>query len=100
TLDLVDTLVLADNPAPADAKGRAYDKAAYYVNLKAWVQRGGNLVLTDRALHAHETMGVVPAGSVTDIGVYQPYSNVTDLSDPMVAGLRPNARQLVEAATL
>ena len=100
TLDLVDTLVLADNPAPADAKGRAYDTGAYYANLKAWVQRGGNLVLTDHALHALETLGVVPAGAVTDINVYQPYANVTDLTHPLAKGLRANARQLVEAAIL
>ena len=32
--------------------------------------------------------------------MYQPYSDIQDLEHPMVKGLRPNARQLVEAALL
>ena len=52
-LDAVDTLVLADTALPARPAGpRASTRAAYYANLKAWVQRGGNLVLTDKAIHA------------------------------------------------
>lgn len=96
-LDRVDTLALADIVAPQDALGRSYDQAAYLANLRAWVERGGNLVLTDKALHALEDMGVVPSGSVKDINVYQPYSNFVDFDHPMLAGLRPNARQLSEA---
>lgn len=99
-LDAVDTLVLADVALPRDADGRSIDAAAYYANLKAWVDRGGNLVLTDRALHAMEEMGVVAKGKVTDIKVYQPYANIKDFTSSMVKGLRPNARQLVEAAIL
>src|SRR3954452_877847 len=100
TLDAVDTLVLADNSLPRDTAGRSVDPTAYYANLKAWVQRGGNLVLTDRALHALEDMGVLAKGKVTDIKVYQPYANIKDFTNGMVKGLRPNARQLVEAAIL
>jgi hypothetical protein len=99
-LDRLDSLVLADVALPKDAKGRAVDRAAYFRNLKAWVERGGNLVLTDRALHALVELGVVEDGAVEDITVYQPYSDIEDFSDPLVAGLRANARQLVEAAIL
>ena len=99
-LDVVDTLVLADVAAPADPQGRSYDTAAYYANLKAWVERGGNLVLTDKALHALGDLGIVPADSITDINVYQPYANFQDFEHPMTEGLRSNAHQLVEAATL
>jgi hypothetical protein len=100
TLDVVDTLVLADVPAPADAQGRTYDPAAYYANLRAWVERGGNLVLTDKALHALADLGFVSADAIQDINVYQPYANFQDFDHPMTAGLRSNARQLVEAAAL
>jgi zinc carboxypeptidase len=99
-LNAVDTLVLADVPAPKDARGRRYKKKAYYKNLGAWVKRGGNLVLTDRALHALGKLGVVPPAAVQDIHVYQPYANFQDFGHPMTEGLRPNARQLVEAAVL
>ena len=99
-LNAVDTLVLADVPAPKDTRGRRYKKKAYFKNLGAWVKRGGNLVLTDKALHALGKLGVVPADAVQDINVYQPYANFLDFEHPMTEGLRPNARQLVEAATL
>jgi hypothetical protein len=99
-LDTLDSLVLADVALPKDAKGRPVDRAAYFRNLKAWVNRGGNLVLTDRALHSLVDLGLLEDGAVEDIGVYQPYSDIRDFTDPMVAGLRANARQLVEAAIL
>ena len=100
TLDAVDSLVLADKALPKDADGRAVDAAAYYANLQAWVKRGGNLVLTDGALHALAPLQVVPATAVKDVKVYQPYANITDFSSSLVEGLRSNARQLVEAAIL
>ena len=96
-LDQFDSLVIADVLVPEDPQGRSVDTAAYFQNLRAWVERGGNLVLTDKALHALETMEVLQAGAVKDITVYQPYSNFQDLEHPMVAGLRGNARQLSEA---
>jgi hypothetical protein len=100
TLDALDTLVLADVALPVDPDGRAVDAGAYYANIRSWVDRGGNLVLTDRAVHALADLGVLPAGSTQDIRVYQPYSDIIDFSHPLVAGLRRNARQLVEAAIL
>jgi hypothetical protein len=99
-LDQVDTLVLADVPLPQDPQGRSVDPASYFANVRAWVERGGNLVLTDKALHALGPMGVVPASAVQNVQVYQPYANIRDLSHAMVAGLRSNARQLVEATLL
>ena len=94
SLNHLDTLVLADIVVPAEG---SYDPAAFYANLKSWVESGGNLVLTDRSLHVLEGIGFVPAGSVTDIKVYQPYANIADHDHPMVEGLRGNARQLAEA---
>jgi hypothetical protein len=99
-LDRLDTLVLADVAMPIDTKGRPVDKAAYFANVKSWVERGGNLVLTDKALHALEEMGLVEAGAVKDITVYQPYANFKDFEHPMTKGLKTNARQLVEAPAL
>ena len=94
SLNHLDTLVLADIVVPAEG---SYDPAAFYANLKSWVESGGNLVLTDRSLHVLEGIGFVPAESVTDIKVYQPYANIADPDHPMVEGLRGNARQLAEA---
>ena len=96
-LDQFDSLVIADVLVPQDPQGRTVDTTAYFENLKDWVERGGNLVLTDKALHALEAMGLLEPGQVKDITVYQPYSNFQDLEHPMVEGLRGNARQLSEA---
>ena len=98
--DYADTLVLADVPAPDDAKGRSYDRGTYYANIKSFVQRGGNLVLTDRAIHALGELGVVAKDAVKDVGVYQPYVNIRPIEHGLIRGLRGNARQLVEAAIL
>ena len=100
TLDQLDTLVLADLALPKDADGRAVDAAAYYKNLRSWVERGGNLVLTDKGIHALEKMGVVEDGAVTDTTVYQPFADFQDFEHPLASGLRANARQLVECAIL
>jgi len=99
-LNAVDSLVLADVPLPLDTRGGSVNTAAYYRNIKSWVERGGNLVLTDRALHALGALAVVPDAAVQDVKVYQPYANIMDFGHPLVEGLRPNARQLVEAAIL
>jgi len=99
-LDQVDTLVLADTTAPADPRGRTVRRSAYFAALRKWVEKGGNLVLTDRALHALVDMNVVRREAVSDQPVYLPYTNFADFEHPMTQGLRPNARQLVEAAPL
>ncbi len=99
-LDALDTLVLADVALPKDSKGRPVDTAAYYRNLGSWVGRGGNLVLTDKAIHALGDLGLIDADKVKDLKVYQPYTDFKDFTDPLAKGLRKNARQLVEAAVL
>lgn len=100
-LDVVDTLVLADVAAPADPDGRAYDEAAYYGNIRSWVERGGNLVLTDRAVHSLGALDVVDASAVTDVQPYMPLlDEIADFEHPLVEGLRPNASQLVESPPL
>ncbi|MGH2545410.1 MAG: M14 family zinc carboxypeptidase [Actinomycetota bacterium] len=38
---------------------------AYFANLRSYADGGGNLVLTDAALNALPSMGLVPAGSIT-----------------------------------
>jgi hypothetical protein len=99
-LDQFDTLMIADVAFPEDALKRTVDRTAFFGNIRSWVERGGNLVLTDRALHALADMGIVPADSVADVKVYQPYANIADFEHPMVQGLRGNSRQLSEATLI
>ena len=99
-LDHVDTLVLADITVPRDAKSRPVNRTSYFANIKSWVERGGNLVLTDRGIHAAGSMGLLPASAITDTTVYQPNATSIDFEHPLAAGLRGNAKQLVEAPIL
>ncbi|HVE98672.1 MAG TPA: hypothetical protein VNA12_05775 [Mycobacteriales bacterium] len=99
-LDQVDTLVLADIALPRDAKNRPVNAAKYYANIKSWVERGGNLVLTDRGVPVAGTLGVVPADAIADETVYQPNATSINFEHALTAGLRGNAKQLVEAAIL
>jgi hypothetical protein len=99
-LNRFDTVVLADAPMPPDEHRRPINQHRYYSNLREWVQKGGNLVLTDRALHALDDLKVLEAAAITDIRVYQPFANFVDFEHELAQGLRPNARQLVEAAIL
>jgi uncharacterized repeat protein (TIGR01451 family) len=70
-LQAFDSLVVVNEalPAYADAAGSPLDltddeRQRYFANLRTYAESGGNLVLTDGALKALETLGVVPAGAV------------------------------------
>ncbi len=89
-LDQVDSLVVADMTLPARA----------WANLKGWVQRGGNLVLTDAAVKGLGDLGVVEPDALEEIQVYLPFANFATFDHPLSKGLRPNARQLVESAVV
>ena len=131
-LDDFDTIVIADDallpgyredPATASqgvldlppTRYTAQDRDALAGALQAFVQAGGNLVLSDDALRALEWMDVVPAGSVDRRGVYAGHvSFTTDGGDtdtydhPLAAGIdQPgsaegvgNRRQVVEPIPL
>jgi Zinc carboxypeptidase len=99
-LNGLDVFVAPDMIRPLDARGRSAAAKPYFKNLKSWVNRGGTLVLTDRALEGLAKLGVVPKSAVQNINVYQPYADILDFEHPMVARLRPNARQLVETIPL
>ena len=96
SLDALDSIVIADEIAPADPEGRAYDRAAYVAALHDWVERGGNLVLTDSAIRLLSEIGAIPDANIRQVNVYQPYANFPDHGHPMLKGLRANARQLAE----
>jgi hypothetical protein len=100
SLDQVDSLVLADKALPADTAGRKVDAKAYYAALKAWVRRGGNLVLTDGAVPALADLGIVDKAAISKLAVYAPYANFVAGEHPLKKGLRANARQLVETPIL
>jgi hypothetical protein len=71
SLSAFDSLVVVNEALPEYANEAGdplgltdADRVAYFANLKAFAEGGGNLVLTDGALVALEKLGVVPFGSV------------------------------------
>ena len=74
-LDGVESYVLADDPAPGVARS---DLARWYAALKAYADRGGNLVLTDHALDALAPLGVVDAAALIKGNEYGGWISFTD----------------------
>lgn len=60
----LDTLVMINPGLPVDPDG-AFDQAAAIARIRAWVEGGGNLILTDEALTLLDEFGIVQASSVT-----------------------------------
>ena len=96
----IDVFVAPDKVRPLTAQLREAPVKRYFRNLKAWVNAGGTLVLTDRAILALHKMDVVAKAAVQNINVYQPHTDIVDFEHHMVQRLRPNARQLVETIPL
>lgn len=65
TLASLDTFVVSGGPFPRDRKGRPAPKKRVVRALKGFVEGGGNLVLTDRALKLLPRLGIVPTAAVT-----------------------------------
>lgn len=82
--------------------GSAYKTlgAADVARIKAWVEAGGNLVLTDESLQMLEALGVVAEGSVDVHEVYAGATNFVDPEHPLVQGTRGLARETFEPVPL
>lgn len=97
-LDTVATYVLADDPAPGVSDG---DRAKWFGLLKAFAERGGTLVLTDKALAALDPLGIVPAKAIVHGREYGGWVSFTDADNlptmeklPLTTGMdRPGAAE-------
>lgn len=122
-LDGLDTLVVANDLGRSGflSSELGLDDAqveAYFANLAAFAEAGGNLVLTDGALHALADLGVVESGAVADqsglAGFYgfnvegdtltyedpETYPLARGVDLPGAAENTPGNRQAVEPTTL
>ncbi|MBW3664544.1 MAG: hypothetical protein KY469_15695 [Actinobacteria bacterium] len=90
-LDGVDTLVITNRDVPrvADEAGNLseVDTEAFWPAVKAFAEGGGTVVLTDEALEGLETMGVVPADSVTRVTQYAGEVKQIDTDHPLLTGV-------------
>jgi hypothetical protein len=90
-LDGVRSYVLADDAAPGVAPA---DRERWFGALKAFVQRGGNLVLTDHALDALVPLGIVPQKALTKGPHYAGWISFTDTDNQATYGRFPLTRGL------
>jgi hypothetical protein len=91
-----DSLVLANDPMPAGTKVKRY-----YRVLRSWVERGGNLVVTDAAVNALPQMGLIPQAAIDSVGRYVGYVDFgDDRSHELEANLRGVARQTYDSVPI
>jgi hypothetical protein len=83
-----DSIVLANDAMP---EGNSED--GWYAKLRAWVEAGGNLIVTDAAAAAFPKLGVVPSSAITVDKHYVGFVDFTDRTHPLNKGLRGVARQ-------
>lgn len=92
---LYDVLVVAGSAAKK-LEGRADAVAA----LKAFVEKGGKLVLTDEALKLLAPLGLVADGDVESVLAYSGYTDLVDVTGDLAQGLRGRPRQTYGARDL
>ncbi len=95
-LKRLDSIVLANDAMPE--KG---NEKRYFGNLKKWVEKGGNLIVTDAAVSALVDLGVLKKG---DVSVTKHYvGSVEDFVDrehPLNKGLRGVASQTYDTVPI
>jgi len=94
-LDGYDNLVI-----PGSAAERILDDEQAAEQLRGFVEDGGNLVLTDRALELLAPLGVVDESDVQERIAYAGHTDFEDREHPLADGVRGLARQLYEPVPL
>lgn len=85
---------------PGSAYRAIENDTAAQAAIKAWVERGGRLVLTDEAMRMLEPLGLAGEGSVDVLLGYAGATNFVDREHPLAAGIRGLARETFEPVPL
>jgi hypothetical protein len=99
-LDHLDTLVVANTALPSDATGASVTPQRYYANLRHFVEAGGNLVLTDRAVEALREMNLVGADAIKAGTAYVGYIDVQDHNSELTKGRNSLEHQTYDPISL
>jgi hypothetical protein len=94
-LRFYDSVVLANDAMPEPG-----DEAKWFQELKAWVEAGGNLIVTDAAAPALAKLGLVEAAAITSEKHYVGFAQFTDRSHPLNANLRGVASQTYDTVPI
>ena len=93
-LEGLDSLVIVSPRIPEDPAGRAVDEGASIAALRAFVEGGGNLILTDGALDGFlPALGIVDAAAVRTNVHNAGHIDIEDFEDAYTAGLHTTASQ-------
>ena len=89
----LDTFVIANQSFPKDPKGRKIRPKKMVKNLKRFVRRGGNLILTDKSVKLLKRLGVVPKAAIAKQFHNAGHLNIEDFEDPYAKGVHSTASQ-------
>jgi hypothetical protein len=87
------TLVLADRPFGTAYKGSKGARRVAVRKISRFVRRGGNLVLTDRAVRLLGPLGVVKKGAIQKRIYTAGHINIDDFEDPYTRKVHHTASQ-------
>ncbi|HWG91950.1 MAG TPA: M14 family metallopeptidase [Candidatus Thermoplasmatota archaeon] len=83
----------------ADPEGKAFDEAAVAA-LKAYVENGGHLLLTDEALRLLAPLGIVDAGAIGEAKGFAGYTDFVNRAHSLADGLEGIVRVTYDANPL
>ena len=89
----LDTFVIAEHPFPRTRSGDRPIAAKLARSVRSFVKKGGNLVLTDRAIRLLGRLGVVPKKRVARHMYNAGHLDITDFSDRYTKGINETASQ-------
>jgi hypothetical protein len=92
-LSRYDTLVLADDAMPPDAKGRKVDATKYRAAIQAFVRGGGQLLLTDAAVPFVRYLGITGDSAMRTATTNAGHIDFGALDHPWEKGLSSTASQ-------
>ena len=87
------TLVIADKPFGSHFTGRKAARREAIATLRRFVRKGGNLLLTDRAVKLLAPLGIVRKRALKKRLYNAGHVNFTDFKDPYTRGVHTTASQ-------
>ncbi|MDQ4142309.1 MAG: hypothetical protein M3198_00955 [Actinomycetota bacterium] len=87
------SFVMADRRFPKDPKGRRIHRDDATAAIRRFVSRGGNLVLTDRAVKLLKNLGIVERKAISMQVSEAGHIDIEDSKDPYVKGVHTTASQ-------
>ena len=89
----LDTFVIANKLFPKDPDKKPLHRKKSLALLKNFVEKGGNLILTDRAVKALSRLGLIDKEAISQKKTNAGHVNITDAEDPYVKDVHSTASQ-------